>query len=141
MDSNSILISFSQIALGFAGFASIYIALSGNYTQRVAINSFGIKSMLATSLPASFMPLVPILLTFFAIEENNKWYISLITLAIAYLIIGLYQYLSYRKLSRFDQKKLRKGFFLYVLLFMFICACVQFFVAFIYLDQAPGMFF
>jgi hypothetical protein len=141
MDSNSIFIAFSQIALGLAGFSSILVALSGSHNRWVPIDSFRIKSMLSTSLMATFVSLVPILLTFFAIEEKNKWYISLTILAIMNLIGCTFAFLGYRKLSPLDREALNKKIFLSGLSIIFVFCFIQLVVASIYLDQAPGIFF
>jgi hypothetical protein len=141
MDSNSILISFSQIALGLAGFSSVLVALSGSQNQWTPIDLFRIKNMLFVSLLTTFVSLFKILLTFFAIEKNNKWYISLTTLATLSTIAIIFSYLSYLKLSLLDREEIGKKLYLSLVFIMVIFSCMELVVASIYIDQAPGMFF
>ena len=49
MDIANTLLSFSQVAIGLAGFAAILIALSGKPHQWTPVDAFRIRNILAFS--------------------------------------------------------------------------------------------
>ena len=99
MDIGSALLTFSQLALGLAGFSAILVALSGKPHLWTPVDSFRIKNMLTFSFEAVFLSLVPSALAFFAIPEPVLWRISLLVLAAStsggtLLVLGRYGRLS-----------------------------------------------
>jgi len=83
MDIGNALLTFSQLALGLAGFSAILVALSGRPHLWTPVDSFRIKNMLTFAFEAVFLSLVPFMLAFFAISESVLWRISLVVLAAA----------------------------------------------------------
>ena len=99
MDIGNALLTFSQLALGLAGFSAILVALSGKPHLWTPVDSFRIKNMLTFSFEAVFLSLVPFVLAFFAIPESVLWRISLVVLAAStsggtLLVLGRYSQLS-----------------------------------------------
>lgn len=107
MDIGNALLTFSQLALGLAGFSAILVALSGTPHLWTPVDSFRIKNMLTFSFEAVFLSLVPFVLAFFAIPESASWRISLVVLA-ASTSGGLLLILSrYGQLSQSERSVLR----------------------------------
>jgi hypothetical protein len=83
MDIANTLLTFSQVAIGLAGFAAILIALSGKPHQWTPVDAFRIRNILAFSFESVFLSLVPFVLTFFSVREARVWQLSLWVLALA----------------------------------------------------------
>ena len=97
MDIANTLLSFSQVAIGLAGFAAILIALSGKPHQWTPVDAFRIRNILAFSFESVFLSLVPFVLTFFSVREAMVWQLSLWVLALAsfgavvQILVGVYR--------------------------------------------------
>jgi hypothetical protein len=85
VDIATTLLTFSQVAIGLAGFAAILIALSGKPHQWTPVDAFRIRNILAFSFESVFLSLVPFVLTFFSVREAAVWHVSLLVLALATL--------------------------------------------------------
>jgi hypothetical protein len=96
-------LTFSQIALGLAGFSAILIALSGSPHQWTAVDSYRIKNMLSFSFQAIFLALVPVLLTLFSVPESVLWRVSLLVLCAGTSAGVLLIFIGYWRLSRPDR--------------------------------------
>jgi hypothetical protein len=127
--------------LGLAGFSSVLVALRGPTNQWISIDLFRIKSMLGASFGVTVISLFPILLAFFAIDEETKWQMSLIILAIVFLLVSLIIYFSYKKLPLIDKNVVTPKAIWTVLLIMLIFAVIALVVAFTYINIASGVFF
>lgn len=97
--------------------------------------------MLGASFGVTFISLFPILLAFFAIDEETKWQMSLIILAIVFLLVSLIIYFSYKKLPLIDKNVVTPKAIWTVLLIMLIFAVIALVVAFTYINIASGVFF
>jgi hypothetical protein len=97
VDIANTLLSFSQVAIGLAGFAAILIALSGKPHQWTPVDAFRIRNILAFSFESVFLSLVPFVLTFFSVREAMVWQLSLWVLALAsfgavvQILVGVYR--------------------------------------------------
>lgn len=106
-DIGSALSTFSQLALGLAGFSSVLIALSGKPGSWTRVDSFRITNLLAACFVAVFMSLLPPLLAFFGLADSALWNASLNVLAAATLGIVLLALAHLRRLSSGDCAVLR----------------------------------
>jgi len=71
-DIASTLLTFSQVAIGLAGFSAILVALSGKPHQWTAVDAFRIRNILAFSFESVFLSLVPFVLTFFSLRSGRS---------------------------------------------------------------------
>ncbi|PKI17568.1 hypothetical protein [Colwellia sp. 12G3] len=127
--------------MGLAGFSSVLVALRGPTNQWIAIDLFRIKGMLGASFAVTFISLFPILLAFFAIDEETKWQMSLIMTAIVLLSASLFVYFSYKKLPLIDKNVVSPKAVWTILLIMFTFAVIALIAAFSYINIASGVFF
>ncbi|OUS29086.1 hypothetical protein A9Q98_06345 [Thalassotalea sp. 42_200_T64] len=97
--------------------------------------------MLFASFGATFISLFPILLAFFAIDEETKWQMSLIILAIVFLSASLFVYFSYKKLPLIEQNVMSPKVVWGIVLFMLTFTVIALVVAFTYINIASGVFF
>jgi len=69
IDSSDVLLAYSQLALGLAGFSAILVALSGSPSQWTPVDEFLLKNMLAFSFAGVFLALTPVLLSFLCVTQ------------------------------------------------------------------------
>jgi hypothetical protein len=141
IDIASALLTFSEVAIGLAGFSAILVALSGKPHQWTPVDAFRIRNILAFSFQSVFLSLVPFVLTFFSLPEAKVWHLSLLILAAATLG-GVLQVLGgvYR-LSRADRAVLKALVVSTVTAVLCVMAAVELFAAFGALGPAPAVFF
>lgn len=77
--------TFSEVAIGLAGFSAILVALSGKPHQWTPVDAFRIRNILAFSFQSVFLSLVPFVLTFFLLPDATVWRVSLLVLVIGTL--------------------------------------------------------
>ena len=141
MDIPSALLSFSQVAIGLAGFAAILIALSGKPHQWTPVDAFRIRNILAFSFESVFLSLIPFVLSFFSWREAAVWQISLWILALATLggvlqiLIGVY------RLSPAQRAVLRSLVISSVCIVLFVMAVTDLLAAVGLVGPAPAVFF
>ena len=137
----SALLSFSQVAIGLAGFAAILIALSGKPHQWTPVDAFRIRNILAFSFESVFLSLIPFVLSFFSWREAAVWQISLWILALATLggvlqiLIGVY------RLSPAQRAVLRSLVISSVSIVLFVMAVTDLLAAVGLVGPAPAVFF
>ncbi|HEY5775798.1 MAG TPA: hypothetical protein VIS57_06920 [Xanthomonadales bacterium] len=136
-----VLLAFSQLALGLAGFAAILVALSGSPSQWTAVDAFRIKNMLAFSFAGIFLALVPVLLTFFTVPEPELWKTSLLVLATFTFGGALFALAGVRRLSVPERAVLRGPLVVIVLSILLTAASIEAIMAFGSATAAPGVFF
>jgi hypothetical protein len=141
IDIASALLTFSEVAIGLAGFAAILVALSGKPHQWTPVDAFRIRNILAFSFQSVFLSLVPFVLTFFSLSEPRVWQVSLLILAAATLG-GVLQVLGgvYR-LSRSDRAVLKAFVVSAVTVTLCVMAAVELLAALGIVGPAPAMFF
>jgi hypothetical protein len=141
IDIASALLTFSEVAIGLAGFAAILVALSGKPHQWTPVDAFRIRNILAFSFQSVFLSLVPFVLTFFSLSEPRVWQVSLLILAAATLG-GVLQVLGgvYR-LSRSDRAVLKAFVVSAVTATLCVMAAVELLAALGIVGPAPAMFF
>ena len=141
MDIPSALLSFSQVAIGLAGFAAILIALIGKPHQWTPVDAFRIRNILAFSFESVFLSLIPFVLSFFSWREAAVWQISLWILALATLggvlqiLIGVY------RLSPAQRAVLRSLVISSVSIVLFVMAVTDLLAAVGLVGPAPAVFF
>lgn len=138
---SDVLLAYSQLALGLAGFSAILVALSGSPSDWTAVDSFRIKNMLAFSFSGVFLALTPVLLTFFAVPEPELWRVSLAVLAVTTLGGALFALLGIRRLTLSDRSVLSRPLIFLVLSVLSVAALVETIAAFRSWKAAPGVFF
>ncbi len=141
IDTTSILLAFSQIALGLAGFSAILVALSGSPHQWTAVDSFRIKNMLSFSFEAIFIALIPVMLKFFAMSEPALWQVSLLALSAGTLGGAALAFIGFRRLSDQERLVLRPPLVYFILALLLSAALIELFVALGSTVAAPGTFF
>jgi hypothetical protein len=141
IDIANTLLTFSQVAIGLAGFAAILIALSGKPHQWTPVDAFRIRNILAFSFQSVFLSLVPFVLTFFSLREARVWQVSLLILAAATLG-GVLQVLSgvYR-LSRAQRAILKALVVSSVTIVLAVMAVIELLAAFGIVHPASAVFF
>jgi hypothetical protein len=141
IDIANTLLTFSQVAIGLAGFAAILIALSGKPHQWTPVDAFRIRNILAFSFQSVFLSLVPLVLTFFSLREARVWQVSLLILAAATLG-GVLQVLSgvYR-LSRAQRAILKALVVSSVTIVLAVMAVIELLAAFGIVHPASAVFF
>jgi hypothetical protein len=141
IDIASALLTFSEVAIGLAGFSAILVALSGKPHQWTPVDAFRIRNILAFSFQSVFLSLVPFVLTFFSLPEPRVWQVSLLILAAATLG-GVLQVLGgvYR-LSRSDRAVLKALVVSAVTAILCVMAAVELLAALGIVGPAPAMFF
>jgi hypothetical protein len=141
IDIPSALLTFSQVAIGLAGFAAILIALSGKPHQWTPVDAFRIRNILAFSFESVFLSLIPFVLSFFSWREAAVWQISLWILALATLggvlqiLIGVY------RLSPAQRAVLRSLVVSSVSIVLFVMAVTDLLAAVGLVGPAPAVFF
>ena len=141
MDIGNALLTFSQLALGLAGFSAILVALSGRPDLWTPVDSFRIKNMLTFAFEAVFLSLVPFVLAFFAISESVLWRISLVVLAAAtsggtLLVLG-----RFSRLSRSERAVLRPSLVYGNVAILCAASLFEVVAALGIVGTAPGVFF
>ena len=107
VDIGNALSTYSQLALGLAGFSSVLIALSGKPSSWTRVDSFRISNLLASSFMAVLISLLPPTLAFFGVSDRVLWKICLCVLALAtFSIVGL-ALAYFHRLSPADRTVLR----------------------------------
>jgi hypothetical protein len=140
-DIASTLLTFSQVAIGLAGFSAILVALSGKPHQWTAVDAFRIRNILAFSFESVFLSLVPFVLTFFSFRESTVWQVSLWTLAlttfggVVQILVGVYQ------MSRSDRAVLKYLVISAVTAAMFVMTVIELLAALGIVGPAPAVFF
>ena len=138
---SDVLLAYSQLALGLAGFSAILVALSGSPSHWSSVDAFRIKNMLAFSFAGVFLALTPVLLTFFAVPEPELWTISLVVLAVTTLGGALFALSGIRRLTLSDRSVLSRPLILIVISMLLTAAFLETITAFASLEAAPGVFF
>lgn len=141
IDIPSALLTFSQVAIGLAGFAAILVALSGKPHQWSAVDAFRIRNILAFSFESVFLSLVPFVLSFFSLPEALVWQVSLWILALATLG-GLVQIIAgvYR-MSHADRAVLKYLVISAVSALLCVMALIELLAAVGCIHPAPAVFF
>jgi hypothetical protein len=141
IDIASALLTFSEVAIGLAGFSAILVALSGKPHQWTPVDAFRIRNILAFSFQSVFLSLVPFVLTFFSLPEATVWQVSLLILAAATLG-GVLQVLGgvYR-LSPSDRAVLKALVVSTVTAVLGVMAVIELLAAFGTIGPAPAVFF
>jgi len=141
IDIANTLLTFSQVAIGLAGFSAILVALSGKPHQWTPVDAFRIRNILAFSFESVFLSLVPFVLTFFSLRESAVWQVSLWVLAMA-TFGGVVQILAgvYR-MSRSDRAVLKYLVISTVTAVLFVMAVIELLAACGILRPAAAVFF
>jgi hypothetical protein len=140
-DIASTLLTFSQVAIGLAGFSAILVALSGKPHQWTAVDAFRIRNILAFSFESVFLSLVPFVLTFFSLRAPAVWQVSLWILALATLggvvqiLVGVY------RMSRSDRAVLKSLVISAVTLVLLVMAVIELLAAVGTVGPASAVFF
>jgi hypothetical protein len=96
-----LLFTIAEIAVAFAGFASIVSVLGRRYSKDdPRLDSFRIRTMLQASLGAVFSSLFPFLPANFGVSDPLVWRISALVGVVAFGILGAEWWLRYRELNR-----------------------------------------
>ena len=138
---SDVLLAYSQLALGLAGFSAILVALSGNPNQWTAVDAFRIKNMLLFSFSGVFLALIPVLLSFFAVPQPELWRISLLVLAATTLGCALFAFAGTRRLTPSERSVLSKPLVFSVLSILLAATLLEAITAFGAAKTAPGAFF
>ena len=141
INTSDVLLAYSQLALGLAGFSAILVALSGSPNQWTSVDAFRIKNMLAFSFAGVFLALVPVLLTFFAVPEPKLWRISLLVLAATTSGGALFAFAGTRRLTLSERSVLSRPLIFSVLSILLAAASLEAATAFGREKSAPGVFF
>lgn len=141
IDIANTLLTFSQVAIGLAGFSAILVALSGKPHQWKPVDAFRIRNILAFSFESVFLSLIPFVLAFFSLREATVWRMSLWVLALATLG-GVVQILAgvYR-MSPSDRAVLKYLVISTVTAVLAVMALVELLAAFGMVGPASAVFF
>jgi len=107
VDVGSALSTYSQVAIGLAGFASILIALSGKPSSWTRIDSFRITNVLGSSFLAVLISMLPPTLALIGMSDPVLWKVCLTVLASATASIVVLALSFYHRLPRADRAVLR----------------------------------
>jgi len=141
IDIPSALLTFSQVAIGLAGFSAILVALSGKPHQWTAVDAFRIRNILAFSFESVFLSLVPFVLTFFSLRAALVWQVSLWILALVTLGAVLQIFIGVYRMSRADRAVLKYLVISTVTAALLVMALIELLTALGWLHPASAIFF
>lgn len=86
MDETSLLITFSQMALGLAGFSGITIAFVRQPGRLTPLESYRLSLLFGTTFGAMFLGLLPVGLPLLGLGEDVAWRVSSAVMAIVAVV-------------------------------------------------------
>ena len=141
IDLANALLTFSQVAIGLAGFSAILVALSGKPHQWTPVDAFRIRNILAFTFQSVFLSLTPFVLAFFSLPESAVWQASLLILAVATLASVLLVLSGLYRLSPSERAVLNALVVSTVVAVLCLMAAVELLAAFGIVGPAAGVFF
>jgi hypothetical protein len=141
IDIGNALLTFSQVAIGLAGFSAILVALSGKPHQWTPVDAFRIRNILAFTFQSVFLSLVPFVLAFFLLPEPTIWRVSLLVLATATFTDVLLVLSGVQRLSRSERAVLKMLVVSSVVVTLCAMVMVELLAAFGIVQPASGAFF
>jgi hypothetical protein len=82
------LFTISQIAVAFAGFASLATVLGHRSRPQSALDAARLRVLLLYSLPVAFLALLPGLFAHYGLDEPRNWRAACAVLALVFLALG-----------------------------------------------------
>ena len=82
------LSSISQLAVAFAGFASLATVLGRRTKPQSALDAARLRVLLLYSLPVAFLALLPGVLTHYGLSEPANWRVSCGVLVVVFMALG-----------------------------------------------------
>lgn len=140
-DIGNALSTYSQLALGLAGFSSVLIALSGKPSSWTRVDSFRITVLLASSFLAVLISLLPPTLALFSISDASLWRISLGVLALATLAIVLLAVYVFRRMPVADRAVLRVALVYGICSLLVVSGLIEAYAGICALPSAAAVFF
>lgn len=130
MPEAEILFTIAEVAVAFAGFASIVGVLGRRYSSDdPRLDSFRLRTMLGASLAVVGSSLFPFLPNTYGASDPLIWRISALVALVAYGIGATKWWLDYRELNR--QGVREPGFIVYVFLVLELsCGTTYLFIVF-----------
>ncbi|MDH3321577.1 MAG: hypothetical protein OEM04_01240 [Flavobacteriaceae bacterium] len=105
MEESSILLTFTQVAVAFVGFAAIVATFRFNDAYKIRKNeAIDLQLIVNTGLMGAFFSILPLALSSFGMEDASVWALSSGIMSVNYL--GFMYYLSRNvKISKIRRKK------------------------------------
>jgi hypothetical protein len=141
IEVESALLTFSEVAIGLAGFSAILVALSGKPHQWTPVDAFRIRNILAFTFQSVFLALTPFVLAFFSLPESVVWQVSLLILATATLGSVLLVLGGVYRLSPSDRAVLNAVVVSAVIVVLCCMAAVELLAAFGMVRPTSAVFF
>ena len=107
MQSADILQTIAEISIGFAGFTSVVAVLGRRATgEWTALDRFRLSQMLATSLAALLLSLLPLILAHLGLSERVSWGLASTILAAYTIFLAISSPRRIRRLPPEDQSQI-----------------------------------